>query len=258
MSGNFGVGTSSYDDLRGVEQFVASERMALQILSVKVDFDQWKADQGSGDRLSINEAKRSRARQSFLWANRVALGVAVASPFTSRHDEIAHGNAIDIGVTMADGRNRALTADEFNRVHGWVEQRGGTWTGVNFGEPWHHEMATRTERLPPYPNARALVAAGPTIQQPEPSPEDLIMHMFQVKGGGIFLAGPQFLTHYDDGAAAARDASRFAKTVEVVELAEAQRILGVFHVPWNYADAKQFRKAAPTGQWDSRGAVKAV
>jgi hypothetical protein len=170
MSGNFSVGLSSYGDLRGVEQFVASERMALQILSVKVDFDQWKADQGSGDRLSINEAKRSRARQSYLWANRVTLGVTVAAPFTSRHDEVAHGNAIDIGVTTASGGNRALTSDEFTRVHGWVEQRGGTWTGVNFGEPWHHEMATRTEQLPPYPNARALVAAGPHIKSKTPNP----------------------------------------------------------------------------------------
>lgn len=167
MVARFSVGPSSYGDLRGVEQFVASERMALQILSVKVDFDQWKADQGSGDRLTINEGMRSRARQDLLYAEYRQSGYPVAAvPYTSRHDEVRNGNAIDVGVTMANGQNRALTADEFAKVHGWFEQRGGTWTGVNFGEPWHHEMATRSEQLPPYPNARELVAAGPNRPKP--------------------------------------------------------------------------------------------
>lgn len=196
MSTGFSVGVSSYDDLRGVEQFVATERMALQILSVKVDFDQMKADQGSGDRLSINEGKRSRARQDYLWANRVALGVVVAPPYTSRHDEIRNGNAIDVGVTMADGRNRALTAAEFEWLHAQVERRGGTWTGRNFGEPWHHEMATRAEVVPPYPDARAIVAAGPTIKTTT-TPVGDIVNTFIIKvdnGKGAwdaFLANPE-------------------------------------------------------------------
>lgn len=177
MVAKFSIGPSSYDDLRGVEQFVMSERIALQLLSIKVDFDQMKANEGSGDRLSWNEAMRSRPRQTYLWNNRKALGVAVAEPFTSRHDEVQHGNAVDVGVTMADGRNRALNAGEFDWLHAQVARRGGTWTGVNFAEPWHHEMATRTEQVPPYPNARALVAAGPTTPTrppalPVPAPTD--------------------------------------------------------------------------------------
>lgn len=166
MTAKFSIGLSSYQDLRGVEQFVATERMALQLLSVKVDFDQMKADQGSGDRLSFNEGMRSRPRQTYLWNNRAALGVVVAPPFTSRHDEVNHGNAVDVGVTRADGSNRALTAVEFAWLHTQIERRGGTWTGKNFGEPWHHEMATRQEIVPPYPNARALVASGPNRAKP--------------------------------------------------------------------------------------------
>lgn len=170
MVARFSIGRSSYQDLRGVEQFVATERMALQLLSVKVDFDQMKADQGSGDRLSFNEGMRSRARQTYLWNNRAALGVVVARPFTSRHDEVNHGNAVDVGVTRADGSNRALTSVEFAWLHTQIERRGGTWTGRNFGEPWHHEMATRPEQVPPYPNARALVAAGPRTKSTTPTP----------------------------------------------------------------------------------------
>jgi hypothetical protein len=251
----YGIGPSSYPDLKGVEQVIQTERMAAQFWSVKVDFDAWMFSLGRTGRLSANEGFRSEERCIDLWNRRAELGIVVAPPLTSRH--YRKPNAIDFGITEADGSNRALADDEFLMLHRLVELRGGTWTGVLFGEKWHHEMATVLEQLLPYPDARARAEAGPT-PPPTSSPEEFEMIMFQVKGGGIFLAGPQFLTHYDDGAAAARDADRFKLKIETVDLVEGQRLLGVFHVPWNYADAKQFRKAAPTGQWDSRGAVKAV
>jgi len=156
--GKFSVGPSSYGDLRGVEQFVATARIALQVLSVIADFNAWQKDRGATGALSVNEGMRSRARQSYLWAVRFILAIVVAPPFTSRHDEVRHGNAIDFGITMPDGTNRALTATEFAKLHALVEARGGTWTGANFGEPWHHEMATRTEQLAPYPDAADRVA----------------------------------------------------------------------------------------------------
>lgn len=156
MVAKFSVGPSSYGDLRRVRQFVASARMALQVLSVIVDFNNWQKARGATGKLSVNEGMRSRARQTYLWINRFILGVIVAMPFTSRHDEVLRGNAVDFGITMPDGSNRALTATEFAKLHALVEARGGTWTGGNFGEPWHHEMATRTERLAPYPDAVAL------------------------------------------------------------------------------------------------------
>lgn len=161
--GKYSVGKSSYGDLRGVEQFVATARIALQVLSVIADFNAWQKARGATGSLSVNEGMRSRARQSYLWAVRFVLAIVVAPPFTSRHDEVLHGNAIDFGITMPDGTNRALTAAEFAKLHALVEARGGTWTGVNFGESWHHEMATRAEQLAPYPDAaERVVGTAPT------------------------------------------------------------------------------------------------
>lgn len=168
MGRKYSVGKSSYGDLRGVEQFVSTARVAQQMLSIKVDFDAWQQARGAVGRLSYNEAMRSRPRQSYLWANRFVLGVVVARPFTSPHDEVLHGNAFDGGITMPDGSNRALTPLEFAKLHELVELRGGTHTGRNFGEEWHHEMATRAEKLPPYPNAQELVNGGP-VTPPKPS-----------------------------------------------------------------------------------------
>lgn len=175
---------SSYGDLRGIVQYVASERMALQVLSTIIDFNAYLRSKGRSGSLSVNEGMRSRTRQTWLWLHRFILGVVVAPPFTSRHDEVLRGNAIDFGVTMPDGSNRALSPDEFERLHEIVQGRGGTWTGVNFGEPWHHEMATRIEAVPPYPDARARLAAKPPkpakpatpTPQPKPKPRPKVVH----------------------------------------------------------------------------------
>jgi len=168
MVAKFSVGKSSFGDLRGVEQYVMSERIALQVLSTIIDFNAYLRSKGRSGSLSVNEGMRSRWRQSYLWNNRAALGVVVAAPFTSRHDEVLHGNAIDFGITMPDGSNRALYADEFTRLHQIVEGRGGTWTGRYFNEPWHHEFATRAEAVPPYPDARARLAAKPSASVKPP------------------------------------------------------------------------------------------
>ncbi|MBF4613741.1 hypothetical protein [Curtobacterium sp. VKM Ac-1376] len=170
MVAKFSVGRSSYGDLRGVEQYVSSERIALQVLSTIIDFNAYLRSKGRSGTLSVNEAMRSRDRQTSLWNNRFVLGVVVAAPFTSRHDEVLHGNAIDFGVTMPDGSNRALYDDEFNRLHQIVEGRGGTWTGVNFGEQWHHEMATRAEAAAPYPDARTRITATPSASTSSAAP----------------------------------------------------------------------------------------
>lgn len=174
MVAKYPVGKSSYGDLRGITQYVSSARMALQVLSVIIDFNAYLRSKGRSGSLSVNEGMRSRARQTWLWVHRFILGVVVAMPFTSRHDEVLRGNAIDFGITMPDGSNRALSPDEFARLHEIVQGRGGTWTGVNFGEPWHHEMATRTEAVPPYADARARLEpkpTKPTKAKPSPKPK---------------------------------------------------------------------------------------
>lgn len=161
----FSVGPSSYPDLKGLTQYVNSDRIAAQFLSMCRDYAaRFGAD---GDRLSANEARRTRPRQQQLYANYLRTGYPkAASPYTSRHDELTHGNAIDVGVTMADGRNRALTDDEFAWMHAAAESRGFTWTGRYFNEPWHIEGATRAELVPPYPG----INVDNAVPKPEPKP----------------------------------------------------------------------------------------
>lgn len=170
MVAKYSVGKSSYGDLRGVTQYVASERMALQVLSTIIDFNAYLRSKGRGGSLSVNEGMRSRPRQDLLYAQYIRYRYPVAAvPYTSRHDEVLRGNAVDFGVTNADGSNRALSSDEFTRLHEIVQGRGGTWTGVNFNEPWHHEMATRAEAVPPYADARARLAPKP-VKPAKPQP----------------------------------------------------------------------------------------
>ncbi|TDW69185.1 hypothetical protein EDF51_106169 [Curtobacterium sp. PhB25] len=176
FSSIFSVGPSSYGDRRGIEQFVTSARVALQVLTIVVKFNVYLRQKGRTGSLSVNEAKRTRPRQSYLWANRFVLGVVVAAPFTSPHDEVNHGNAIDFGITEDDGSNRALSPDEFTVLHNIVAAHGGTWTGVHFGEPWHHEMATVAENELPYFDARErLTGAVPAAPKPTPIPEPAVV-----------------------------------------------------------------------------------
>jgi hypothetical protein len=225
MPAQFSIGPSSYPDLFGVEQVTATERIALQFLSMKIDFDQMKADQGSGDRLSANEGRRSEARCRWLWANRFALGVVVAPPLTSRH--YVSANAIDVGVTMANGQNRALTPDEFAWMHHQCELRGFTWTGVNFGEPWHIEGATRPEVLPPYPNARELVAGGPSHPGENTAPAPTIPAPIPTEGNDMRHGqSSKTRTYYDFGELTARGTGRKA---HAVANAKATRGIGTLY-----------------------------
>lgn len=157
------IGESSYGDLRGQMQYVNSERIAQQWLSLVRDF--WER---FGYRLSPNEGRRSKARCEALYANYLRNGYPVAAAlYLSRHYEGTHGNAIDAGVTLADGSNRALTDEEFAWLHEQCELRGFTWTGRNFGEPWHIEGATRTEHFPPYPG---ITVGNALSSSPKPQP----------------------------------------------------------------------------------------
>jgi hypothetical protein len=218
MVTRFSVRKSSYGDLRGVEQFVMSARIALQVLSVIADFNAWQRDRGAVGFLSVNEAMRSRARQSWLWSMRFVLGVVVAVPFTSRHDEELHGNAIDFGITMPDGSNRALSTEEFAKLHELVEARGGTWPdwAKTAPEPWHHEMATRAEVLPPYPNAAEIVAndfdPAPPTSTPAPTPPaPILMEGSDMQHG----QSSKTRTYYDFGELTSTGTGRKAHAVAV-------------------------------------------
>ena len=107
----FAVGKSSYGALRGITQYVLTLPVALQVRSL---IEESRAVFAGGAVLSVNEGIRSRPRQSMLrrayeasfrggpWAP------LAAALFTSTHDP-SRGSALDFGVTMPDGRNRAMT-----------------------------------------------------------------------------------------------------------------------------------------------------
>lgn len=135
----YSVGKSSYPDLKGIEQFVASLDVARQVASLCYEFDTQVAK--NGDRLTVNEGIRSRARQDYLYYT-VYLkehGALAAYPYTSTHDE-TRGSALDFGITDRNGNNRALTQAEFDWLHARAPKRGIAWTGANFirVEQWHH------------------------------------------------------------------------------------------------------------------------
>jgi len=91
----------------------------------------------TGLRMLINEGARSRPRQDYFWANQVKLGITAARPYTSNHDEILHGNAVDIGGLV-----------QFYGSSGqkWAAANGPRFgvrpTGLKFAvrEPWHFDI----------------------------------------------------------------------------------------------------------------------
>lgn len=163
---SFSVGVSSFGDLRGVEQFVASEDVAAQVRSLCHEFNTQVAK--NGDRLTVNEGIRSRERQQALyeaWKTYQKYGRPYASlaanPYTSTHDH-TRGSALDFGITRADGTNRALTQAEFDWLHTNGVRRGIRWTGANFRpvEQWHHNGGY-TATAPPIPDAPIIDTLTP-------------------------------------------------------------------------------------------------
>lgn len=141
------VGRSSYGDLRGVEQFVSTLIVALQIASLCYEFDtQFPGARERGDRLTVNEGIRSKRRMEILraaWETYLRYGtpwaaLAAALYYSTHREEI--GTAVDFGITTKDGSNRAMTAAEAEWVHQHGVPRGVVHTGDQFvpKESWHH------------------------------------------------------------------------------------------------------------------------
>ncbi len=170
------VGPSSYADLKGVEQYCALEHHADQFNSLAFEFDERPESKAAGIRLSVNEAIRSDERQDEFWDDwqhylkyGTPWAALAAKPYTSRHRRQI-GTAFDIGITMADGTNRAPTAEEWAVIHALAARRGIRHTGASFipREEWHHD-AGYAESVPPYPNAR--IAMSPLTAAPAPTPD---------------------------------------------------------------------------------------
>ncbi|WIB25805.1 hypothetical protein [Curtobacterium sp. MCSS17_015] len=248
------IGRSSYPDLLGQMQHVNSERIAQQWLSLVRDF--WAR---FGAMLSPNEGRRPRPRQAQLYAAYLRNGYPVAAyPYTSRHDEVLHGNAIDAGVTRADGSNRALTSEEFAWLHEQCELRGFTWTGRNFGEPWHIEGATRPEHFPPYPGITVDNVLSPVRPAPKPAAitipredDDMTAAVKIKETGARFQVGYGTLTYFDNAKDADLVRNVFSASDELHELslAQAKKLFEKCDIPAAYTDAKALLAAQPNGRW---------
>lgn len=233
FSNIYSVGVSSYGDRRGIEQFVTDARVALQVLTIIIKFNAFLRGKNRSGSLSVNEAKRTRPRQSYLWNNRAALGVVVAAPFTSPHDEVNHGNAIDFGITMPDGSNRALYDDEWDTLHALVAAHGGDWTGRWFNEKWHHEMATVAEEQAPFPDARQRLigtpkpAVKPSKPKPAPKPptpkrEVDMLYVFSTKSKTYYGIGETTVQKYSKSRAQTYSKAVPGDTSLFQELSSAQ------------------------------------
>lgn len=128
------VGRSRYKgDTNGVEQFL-QEHAASRIL----DLIEIVARQPGCRRMTVNEGRRTRPRQDDLWRRwKNGTGYLAAVPYTSRHDEVRHGNAADLGGPDGEALNLAERA---------AISRFGPGIGVDFAglrfsppEPWHVE-----------------------------------------------------------------------------------------------------------------------
>jgi hypothetical protein len=159
------IGKSSYGELKGVMQYVTVKVAADQFNTLAME---WDAEQTNGDRLTPNEGTRSRARQTMLWnrwdtfrRNGTPFANLAAYPFTSIHDELLHGLAVDVGITDKNGNNRAPTPSEFQRIYQLAARRGIVHTGGSFSPPeqWHMQAGFNAT-VPPLPSPRV---AGSTI-----------------------------------------------------------------------------------------------
>lgn len=186
----FPVGVSSFGALRGVTQYVTSAAVALQVRSLIVES---RAVFAGGAVLSVNEGVRSRPDQASklaAWQAYRAGGpwapLAASPLYTSTHDE-AKGSALDFGVTMPDGSNRAMTMSE----QSWVVQQGALrgirWTGRDFRptpESWHFNGGFPAS-LPPLPADVLDAGAAP------PAPEEDEMHIISCPKGQLLVDNGQ-------------------------------------------------------------------
>lgn len=124
----------------------------------------------TGYRLTVNEGRRSRRDQLLVWnayvlylAGRGPWAPRAAKPYTSIHDEILHGNAVDFG-----GPGGAVIPATVHAVMVSLAARFGViWTGVRFGEWWHFEVdrAAATEKITDVPAPPAAAVEAPITEQ---------------------------------------------------------------------------------------------
>jgi hypothetical protein len=172
------VGRSRYKgDTNGVEQFL-TENAANRVL----DLIELVSREPGCRRLTVNEGCRTRPRQLDLWNRwKAGKGYLAAVPYTSRHDEVKHGNAADLGGP--DGE--ALNAAERSAIVRIGPTIGVEFTGLEFEppEPWHVEAAEHH-----YQRRQSTADAAPTLT---PQGDEMI-HLLGSKRRGEALLGPGY------------------------------------------------------------------
>lgn len=128
----------------GKPQYIDA-RYAPQLLALI----EWIATLPGCRRLTVNEGRRSRADQDLVWAEWLRdRRVLAAPPYTSRHDEVNHGTAADLGGPGGDVLNDA----EIAALETYGPDFGVEFTGLGFipREPWHVEVTRLIDAYPSY------------------------------------------------------------------------------------------------------------
>ena len=222
------VGRSRFGDLKGVEQFMEI-RAAGQVLALIA----FIATLPGCRRLTINEGRRTRARQKLMrqayeaYLDGGPWAALAAILYTSRHDELTHGNAADLGGPNGEALNTAERA----AISKYGPAFGVHFVGLTFSppEPWHVEG----DMVTPVPDWGKVAAAsssatpiptGPTDHQKE---EDTMSAPFLIKRnrtGTIALCGIEGRGFYEF---ATPDEYNVAR---IVHNTSASKLAG--YVPW--------------------------
>lgn len=153
----------------------------------------------TGYRLTVNEGRRSRPDQRLVW-NAYALYLAGRGPwapkaalcYTSIHDEILHGNAVDFGGPGGE----VIPADVHAVMVQLAEKYGVYWTGQSFGEWWHFEVNRSRARVQVREGTTRIGAgAAPADPSTDTAPaeqenDDMSVAVIETKGGstpGIYM-----------------------------------------------------------------------
>lgn len=151
------VGMSRYAELRGVEQYVNAAD-AAKLLAALLDF---VATLPGCYRATVNEGNRSRPRQDLVWNRSKNGGALAAFPYTSTHDEIRIGNAVDLGGPNGE----ALAGPTLSAIRKHGPAYGVLPTGMEFSRPesWHFNI---------YPLRATVSLTAPASSTPTPLEED--------------------------------------------------------------------------------------
>lgn len=123
-----------------------------------------------GIRLDVTEASRPRPRQKLLWdlwqaylrrGKRPPWAALAAVPYTSRHDAVTRGNAVDLGSGI---QTFATPAHQWAVING--PRYGVRPTGLEFSspEPWHFDIDTITTA------GSTATLIVPEAEKPKPKP----------------------------------------------------------------------------------------